>query len=159
MLKENKLQSWFTFCPHEIKDVLGIVMPEQYNEDFVSAYNLAVQAYKDGKLKVVTEHTINDLWKHYLMVFFERGRPYATFIDKINRDNPNKHDGVILCGNLCVAPETMILTRDGYKVISELENEKVEVWNGAEWSETTVVKTGENKKLLTVKTSSNQELT
>lgn len=102
MLKENKLQSWFTFCPHEIKDVLGIVMPEQYNEDFVSAYNLAVQAYKDGKLKVVTEHTINDLWKHYLMVFFERGRPYATFIDKINRDNPNKHDGVILCANLCV---------------------------------------------------------
>ena len=102
MLKENKLQSWFTFCPHEIKDVLGIVMPEQYNEDFVSAYNLAVQAYKDGKLKVVTEHIINDLWKHYLMVFFERGRPYATFIDKINRDNPNKHDGVILCANLCV---------------------------------------------------------
>lgn len=101
MLKENKLQSWFTFCPHEIKDVLGIVMPEQYNEDFVSAYGLAVQAYKDGKLTVVTEHTINDLWKHYLMVFFERGRPYATFIDKINRDNPNKHDGVILCGNLC----------------------------------------------------------
>lgn len=102
MLKEDKLQSWFTFCPHEIKDVLGIVMPEQYNEDFVSSYNLAVQAYKDGKLKVVTEHTINDLWKHYLMVFFERGRPYATFIDKINRDNPNKHDGVILCANLCV---------------------------------------------------------
>ena len=101
MLKENKLQSWFTFCPHEIKDVLGIVMPEQYNGDFVTAYSLAVQAYKDGKLKVVTEHTINDLWKHYLMVFFERGRPYATFIDKINRDNPNKHDGVILCGNLC----------------------------------------------------------
>ena len=102
MLKENKSQSWFTFCPHEIKDVLGTVMPEQYNEDFVSAYNLAVQAYKDGRLKVVTEHTINDLWKHYLMVFFERGRPYATFIDKINRDNPNKHDGVILCANLCV---------------------------------------------------------
>ena len=102
MLKEDKLQSWFTFCPHEIKDVLGVVIPEQYNEDFVSAYNLAVKAYKDGRLKVVTEHIINDLWKHYLMVFFERGRPYATFIDKINRDNPNKHDGVILCANLCV---------------------------------------------------------
>ena len=101
MLKEDKSQTWFTFCPYEIKDVLGIVMPEQYNEDFVTSYWLAVQAYKDGKLKVVTEHIINDLWKHYLMVFFERGRPYATFIDKINRDNPNKHDGVILCGNLC----------------------------------------------------------
>ena len=102
MLKEDKSKTWFTFCPYEIKDVLGIVMPEQYNEDFVTSYWLAVQAYKDGKLKVVTEHIINDLWKHYLMVFFERGRPYATFIDKINRDNPNKHDGVILCANLCV---------------------------------------------------------
>ena len=67
-------------------------MPEQYNEDFVSAYGLAVQAYKDGKLTVVTEHIINDLWKHYLMVFFERGRPYATFIDKINRDNPRSEE-------------------------------------------------------------------
>ena len=102
MLKEDKSQTWFTFCPYEIKDVLGIVMPEQYNEDFVTAYQLAVQTYRDGKLKVVTEHIINDLWKHYLMVFFERGRPYATFIDKINRDNPNKHDGAILCANLCV---------------------------------------------------------
>ena len=101
MLKEDKSQTWYTFCPYEIKDVLGIVMPEQHNQDFVTAYRLAVQAYKDGKLKVVTEHIINDLWKHYLMVFFERGRPYATFIDKINRDNPNKHDGAILCGNLC----------------------------------------------------------
>lgn len=101
MLEQDKTQDWFTFCPYEVKQILGIDLPEQYNDDFVKAYNLAVQAYKDGKLKVVTQHKINDLWIHYLKVFFERGRPYATFIDKINRDNPNKHDGVILCGNLC----------------------------------------------------------
>ena len=159
MKRENKKQIWLTFCPHEVKDVLGIVMPEVYNEDFVKAYRDVEEAYKEGKLKVVTEHILNDLYVKYCQVLFERGRPYATFVDKINRENPNKHDGVILCGNLCVAPETMILTRDGYKVISELEGEKVEVWNGEEWSETTVVKTGENKKLITVKTSSNQELT
>ena len=150
MLKEDKSQTWFTFCPYEIKDVLGIVMPEQYNEDFVMAYRLAVQAYKDGKLKVVTEHIINDLWKHYLMVFFERGRPYATFIDKINRDNPNKHDGVILCGNLCVAPETTVLTRDGYKVISEIVDTDVDVWNGEEWSSVRVVKTGTDREVVKV---------
>lgn len=159
MKRENKKQIWLTFCPHEVKEVLGIVMPEVYNEDFVKAYRDVEEAYKEGKLKVVTEHILNDLYVKYCQVLFERGRPYATFVDKINRENPNKHDGVILCGNLCVAPETMILTRDGYKVISELEGEKVEVWNGEEWSETTVVKTGENKKLITVKTSSNQELT
>ena len=102
MLGQDKTQDWFTFCPYEVKQVLGVDLPEQYNDDFVKVYNLAVNAYKDGKLKVVTTHKINDLWIHYLKVFFERGRPYATFIDKINRDNPNKHDGVILCGNLCV---------------------------------------------------------
>ena len=102
MLEQDKTQDWFTFCPYEVKQVLGVALPEQYNDDFVKVYNLAVNAYKDGKLKVVTTHKINDLWIHYLKVFFERGRPYATFIDKINRDNPNKHDGVILCGNLCV---------------------------------------------------------
>ena len=102
MLEQDKTQDWSTFCPYEVKQVLGVDLPEQYNDDFVKVYNLAVNAYKDGKLKVVTTHKINDLWIHYLKVFFERGRPYATFIDKINRDNPNKHDGVILCGNLCV---------------------------------------------------------
>ena len=102
MLEQDKTQDWFTFCPYEVKQVLGVDLPEQYNDDFVKVYNLAVNAYKGGKLKVVTTHKINDLWIHYLKVFFERGRPYATFIDKINRDNPNKHDGVILCGNLCV---------------------------------------------------------
>ena len=150
MKRENKKQIWLTFCPHEVKDVLGIVMPEMYNEDFVKAYSDVEKAYKEGKLKVVTEHILNDLYVKYCQVLFERGRPYATFVDKINRENPNKHDGVILCGNLCVAPETMILTRDGYKVISELEGEKVEVWNGEEWSETTVVKTGENQRLYEV---------
>lgn len=100
-LIEDKTQTWLTFCPHEVKEVLGINIGYLFNDDFKIAYNEIEKAYKEGKLKVVTEHVINDLWKHYLMVFFERGRPYATFIDKINRDNPNKHDGVILCGNLC----------------------------------------------------------
>lgn len=111
-LIEDKTQTWLTFCPHEVKEVLGINIGYLFNDDFKLAYKEIEQAYKEGKLKVVTEHVINDLWKHYLMVFFERGRPYATFIDKINRDNPNKHDGVIFCGNLC--QESFSNTRPDY---------------------------------------------
>ena len=158
-LEEDKTQTWLTFCPHEVKEVLGINIGYLFNEEFEEAYSEIEKAYAEGKLKVVTEHVVNDLWKHLLMVFFERGRPYPIFIDKINRDNPNKHDGVIFCANLCVAPETQILTRNGYQVISELEGQEVEVWNGKEWSLTKVIKTGVNQKLLTVTTSSNQELT
>ena len=155
----DKNDSWYTFCPHEVKTKLGIDICLQYNEDFFNAYNVITKAIEDGLMETFTKHKIGDLFRKYLQVFFEKGRPFATFIDKINRDNPNKHDGVILCGNLCVAPETEILTRNGYQVIAELEGQEVDVWNGEEWSKTTVVKTGENQKLITVKTSSNQELT
>lgn len=100
--KEKDLNdTWITVCPYEVKEVLGLVLPELYNEEFVKAYKQIEQAVEDGKLKVFTKHKIGDLWRKYLQVFFEKGRPYATFVDKINRDNPNKHDGVILCGNLC----------------------------------------------------------
>ena len=54
--------------------------------------------------------------------------------------------------NLCVAPYTKILTKEyGYIEISKVENQLVNVWNGKEWSETTVRKTGENQKLLRIK--------
>lgn len=101
-LEEDKTQTWLTFCPHEVKEVLGINIGYLFNEEFEEAYSEIEKAYAEGKLKVVTEHVVNDLWKHLLMVFFERGRPYPIFIDKINRANPNKHDGVIFCVNLCV---------------------------------------------------------
>ena len=100
-LHEDKTQRWLTFCPYEVEKVLGINIGYLFNDEFVKAYNKIENAYDDGLLKVVTEHVINDLWKHMLQVIFERGRPYVAFVDKINRDNPNKHDGVIFCGNLC----------------------------------------------------------
>ncbi len=53
--------------------------------------------------------------------------------------------------NPCLAPETLLLTKDGNKVISTLEGQDVEVWNGKLWSKTTVVKTGEDQSLLLVK--------
>ena len=149
-LEDNPNQEWITVCPYEVKEKLDIILPNMYNEDFVEAYAKIEKAVEDGVLKVFTKYKVIDLWRKYLQVFFEKGRPYATFVCKINRDNPNKHDGFIYCGNLCVAPETEILTRNGYQVISELEGQEVEVWNGEEWSKTTVVKTGENQKLVTV---------
>lgn len=55
--------------------------------------------------------------------------------------------------NLCVAPETEILTNQGYVNIKERVGLKTNVWNGEEFSEVDVVKTSDNSKLLTVTTS------
>lgn len=151
-LEDDPNQEWITVCPYEVKEKLDIILPNMYNEDFVEAYAKIEKAVEDGVLKVFTKYKVIDLWRKYLQVFFEKGRPYATFVCKINRDNPNKHDGFIYCGNLCVAPETEILTRNGYQVISELEGQEVEVWNGEEWSKTTVVKTSPLESVVSVDT-------
>lgn len=101
-LEDNPQQDWITVCPHEVKEKLGIVLPNMYNEDFVEAYSEIEKAVEDGVLKVFTKYRVIDLWRKYLQVFFEKGRPYAGFMCKVNRDNPNKHDGFIYCLNLCV---------------------------------------------------------
>lgn len=90
-----------------------------------------------------------------------RGKGYYTKIDEMNRHLAQAFKDANLpvrASNLCVAPETLLMTRNGYEVISELSGQQVEVWNGAEWSEVTVVKTGENQKLVTVKTDFGYEL-
>lgn len=86
----------------------------------------------------------------------ETGRIYMMWADEMNRHTPFKDK--IYSSNLCVAPETVILTKDGYSQICELEDQNVEVWNGFEWSDVCVKKTGENQKLLKVTTDSGYEL-
>ena len=97
-----------------------------------------------------------DLIKYLLVIRQETGRLYCFNVSRANNHTP--FVDVIKLSNLCVAPETQILTDQGYLTIGDLEGQEVNVWNGKEWSKTTVVKTGNNQKLVTVKTSSNQDL-
>lgn len=93
------------------------------------------------------------VWAKLLKRRKEIGYPYLMFRDNANKQAPEvyKDNGrVINSSNLCVAPETKILTKDGYKVISEVAGTKQSVWNGEEWSDVDVVKTGENQKLIRV---------
>ena len=95
-----------------------------------------------------------DLWHRILETRFKTGEPYLCFIDTANKALPKalKDMGLKINGsNLCVAPETYILTKElGNVPISHLEDEEVSVWNGEEWSITTVRKTGVGKELLKV---------
>jgi ribonucleoside-diphosphate reductase alpha chain len=152
---------WVTFCPFEVKNVLDIDVRNKYGQEFTSIYLQIEQAFHDGKLKVAKEHSARDLIKLAMRPMFETGLPYVAFIDTINETNPNKFDddtNGIVCVNLCVAPETQILTDNGYHQISELENMNINIWNGEQYSNTVIKKTGTNQKLLKVITSSGQEL-
>lgn len=83
----------------------------------------------------------------------ETGIPYVSFKDAVNKKSNQQNIGTIKSSNLCVAPETMILTRNGYYPINELENKEIEVWNGHEFSKTTVYKTGKDQELMKIKFS------
>jgi ribonucleoside-diphosphate reductase alpha chain len=101
------------------------------------------------------------LWMKLLELRMQTGEPYIWFIDRANEGLPDyqKKLGLNYHGsNLCFAPETLILTSEGYQQIASLENEKVNVWNGSEFSEVTVKKTAENTKLVRVVTDSGFEL-
>lgn len=89
------------------------------------------------------------------------GKGYFFFVDKANDKRPLMYQDkgmYINNSQLCVAPETLILTDEGYVQIGSLEGEEVNVWNGKEFSKVTIVKTGENQKLLKVVTNSGFEL-
>ena len=75
--------------------------------------------------------------------------------DAANRKSNQQNLGTIKSSNLCVAPETTILTDKGHIEIQTLEGQTVNVWNGNEFSEVQIFKTGENQKLIEVHTSDN----
>lgn len=103
--------------------------------------------------KVTKTVDARDLWMKMLSTRVATGEPYLHFIDTANRALPKhlKDKGLkIESSNLCVAPETLVLTSKGYKKIVDLADKETIIWNGEAWSTVTPVKTGENKRLLKV---------
>jgi ribonucleoside-diphosphate reductase alpha chain len=146
-VKENQL--WSLMCPNLCPD-----LNNTYGEEFERLYTSYEQ---QGKF--IRQVPAIDLWQHILESQIETGMPYITYKDNVNNKSNQKNIGIIRSSNLCVAPETRILTETGYVPIKLLENTKVKVWNGDRWSEVTPVKTGENKKLVDVVFSNGLTLT
>lgn len=94
-----------------------------------------------------------ELWERILVTRAETGEPYLHFIDASNRKLPEfqKKLGLsIKQSNLCVVGETLILTDCGEFPIKSLVNQTIMAWNGDEWSDVTVVRTGTNQELVRV---------
>lgn len=155
---DSKELDWLTFCPHEFYLKTGIKIEDLYGEAFEESYNIAVDLFNRGELLVGKFNSSRFIVKTILETYKETGLPYIFNKDYANECNPNKHLGVIRSANLCVAPETKILTDVGYLQIDELVDQDVNVWNGEEWSNVRVIKTGESQKLLKVTLSSGNQL-
>ena len=146
MKKVEEDGDWYLMCPDECPGLSDV-----YGEEFEKLYNKYVE---EKRYKRVVK--AQEVWTRMLDAQIETGTPYIGYKDAVNRKCNQKNLGTIKSSNLCVAPETMILTSKGYYPIKELEDKEVEVWNGEEWSKTIIRKTGENQTLLKVKLSNGE---
>ena len=141
---------WTLFSPDEVEGLWDL-----YGDEFEEQY---IKYESDLH---ITKKVVNaqDIWKQVCQAQIETGTPYILFKDSVNKKNNQANLGTIKSSNLCVAPETNILTRDGYQIISTLKDKEVEVWNGSEWSKTVVRQTSESSKLITIEFSYSIKLT
>ena len=146
-VKEN--EDWSLFCPNECPGLSDI-----YGDAFETLYHkYESEGREKCKLKA------RDLWFKILDSQMETGTPYLLYKDACNKKSNQQNIGTIKSSNLCVSPETFILTDKGCFQISELEGQCVNVWNGEKWSNTTILKTGQAQKLITVHLSNGAQIT
>ncbi len=132
--------TWTLMCPDECPGLADV-----YGDAFVALYT---KYETEGKGRKTVK--ARDLWFKVLDAQMETGTPYLCYKDAANKKSNQQNVGTIKSSNLCVAPETMILTDKGEQRIDTLVGKKVNVWNGEEWSEVEVFKTGVNKPLMRV---------
>lgn len=140
MKKAENNEDWCLFCPNEAPG-----LSDAYGKDFEDLYHLYE---KEGRYR--KKISARKLFEEITDSQIKTGVPYMCYKDAANRKNNQKHIGTLRGSNLCVAPETKILTSKGWFQIRDLENQRVQVWNGFEFSETTVIKTNDDAELIRV---------
>ena len=131
---------WSLMCPDECPG-----LTTSYGEEFEKLYT-QYEAAGNYKKQIKAK----DLWFHILSMQIETGMPYMLYKDNVNRQSNQKNIGVIQCSNLCVSGDTYVLTDKGQFQIRDIVNQEVNVWNGDEFSPTTIKQTGTNKRLIKI---------
>jgi ribonucleoside-diphosphate reductase alpha chain len=79
-------------------------------------------------LKMIKRISAKNLFKTIMKTQVETGMPYLTFKDAMNRANPNKHDGMIGNGNLCLSGDTIVNARIDDSFVDLRMEELVEIY-------------------------------
>lgn len=137
MRRAKEDADWTLFCP---KRCPGLT--EVWGKEFEELY-LKYEKEGRGLKKVKAQKLLQQIYAAQCKV----GVPYICMADRFNESNMQSNIGLIRSSNLCVAPDTLLLTDGGWEKISDLWGVRVNVWNGVEWSETVVKKTGSNQTL------------
>ena len=97
MAKENLDQDWYLMDPHDILTTKGYSLEDSYGEEWEEKYLDCVNDSRISKRAI----NLKELVRLILKSAVETGTPFAFYRDTVNRANPNKHQGMIYCSNLC----------------------------------------------------------
>ena len=130
------------------------------DDNFMQAVNDNKDIELKSPLGYVTK-TINakDLFNKIINNARYHAEPGILFKSTINKDNPciNVLGEIDSC-NACVTGDTLILTDKGHLKIDSILNQKTNVWNGTEFSETVPTITNTNQEIYLIKFSDGSEL-
>lgn len=131
---------WSLMCPDVCQGLSDV-----YGSEFEKLYT---QYEREGKF--VKQVSAQKLWFKILESQIESGQPYICYKDASNAKSNQKNLGTIKSSNLCVSGDTWLTCEHGHHRIASLEGQLVRVWNGHEYSNVQIVKTGEDIPLVRV---------
>lgn len=105
---------WHTFCPHQVKQVMGwkdaegnaLGLEDFYDETYRPYFTEKYEEAVDNPILPRKTYRAMDIMARIMVSQLETGTPYMFYRDEVNRQNPNKHlrgRGLtsIYCSNLC----------------------------------------------------------
>jgi ribonucleotide reductase alpha subunit len=114
-----------------------------------SNYVHVKEEYFQAKRDRITHRVVQarDVLDEVIKTQRKAGMPYVMHGDACNMKSNQKNLGMIRSSNLCVSPDTLILTEKGYIEIGKHVDQKVLVWNGETFSSVTIKNTGKADRL------------
>jgi len=102
MEKVEVREDWYLFDPHEVRKVMGFDLEDFFDEQvgegsFRQKYEQCVNHPHLSKQVVPAI----EIMKRIMISQLEAGTPFMFYRDEVNRQNANKHAGMIYCSNLC----------------------------------------------------------
>jgi ribonucleoside-diphosphate reductase alpha chain len=130
MRQVDKKGDWYLFDPHEIKTMMGFSLEDFFDNKKLGdkekpnpvdhAWTYHYYKCVDSNELKKTRISAIEMSKKILQIQLETGIPYMFYRDTVNRDNPNKHEGMIYSSNLC---SEIAQNQSPSTVISEKINE------------------------------------
>ncbi|AGY48376.1 ribonucleotide reductase large subunit [Bacillus phage Slash] len=111
MEKVESRGDWYLFDPHQVYKVTGKRIEDHFDEveEFDEEGNRKISgSFREFYYECVNNNDLDkrvvpaiDIMKGIMRSQLETGTPYMFYRDQVNRENSQKHEGMIYCSNLC----------------------------------------------------------